>query len=65
METSDREAVKDFLAGLLERVELTLDGRKCVIRYRIRTGDSLASPRRAERIPAICVAKLLILASGG
>lgn len=57
LEQSDRESIKDFLSGLLERVEMTVDGRGCVIHYRIRTGDSLASPRRAERIPAIRVAR--------
>jgi site-specific DNA recombinase len=49
LEESDRESMKDFLAGLLERVELTLDGQECVIHYRISTGDSLASPRGIAR----------------
>jgi hypothetical protein len=52
LEQSDRESIKDFLAGLMERVELTPDGHQCVIHYRIRTGDSLASPRGFEpRLP--------------
>ena len=52
LERSDREWIKDFLAGPMERVELTPDGRQCVIHYRIRTGDSLASPRGFEpRLP--------------
>ena len=52
LEQSDRESIKDFLAGMLERIELTLDTRECVIHYRISTGDSLASPRGFEpRLP--------------
>jgi site-specific DNA recombinase len=48
LETADREGLKDFLAGLIERIDLTADGSECVIHYRINTGDKLASPRGFE-----------------
>ena len=51
-EEADREGLKDFLAGLVERIDLTADGSQCVIHYRISTGDKVASPRGFEpRLP--------------
>jgi hypothetical protein len=48
LEAADREGLKDFLAGLVEQIDLTTDGSQCVIHYRISTGDKLASPRGFE-----------------
>ena len=48
LEAADREGLKDFLTGLIERIDLTADGSECVIHYRIHTGDKLASPRGFE-----------------
>jgi hypothetical protein len=52
LEAADRESLKDFLSGLVERIDLTADASQCVIHYRISTGDSVASPRGFEpRLP--------------
>jgi len=48
LESLDREAMKDFLAGLIERIELDEAAAQCRIHYRISTGDKLASPRGFE-----------------
>ncbi len=48
LEAADREGLKEFLTGLIERIDLTADGSECVIHYRINTGDKLASPRGFE-----------------
>ncbi|MCC7483542.1 MAG: hypothetical protein IT529_01005 [Burkholderiales bacterium] len=58
-EEADREGLKDFLAGLVERIDLTADGSRCVIHYRISTGDKLASPRRAGLIPVLRISRTL------
>src|SRR5207253_7232416 len=47
----DRAAMRDSLAGLIERIEVdpaTRMGRVC---YRLTSRDTVASPRRADVIP--------------
>ncbi len=52
LEALDREALKDFLGGLVEQIELTADAAECRIHYRISTGNKLATPRGFEpRLP--------------
>jgi hypothetical protein len=60
------EDLRDFLRTIIERVELTPTAPlTCRISYKIpaASGDKVASPRRADAIPAIVVDRLLRLAA--
>ena len=52
MQHADRDALKAFLTGLLERVELDPETQFCRLHYAVRTGDFVASPRGFEPFPA-------------
>ena len=49
----EREALKDFLGGLVERIDLAGVAAQCRIHCRISTGDKLAFPRRGGDSPLI------------
>ncbi len=52
MESLDRERLKDFARGLLEKVELDVAAATFQLTYRLSAGDRLASPRGFEpRLP--------------
>ena len=55
LQTCDREALKDFLAAVLERVDLDPQAMSCQLHYRIAVAsrNKLASPREAESTPPI------------
>jgi DNA invertase Pin-like site-specific DNA recombinase len=55
MATLDRENLKDFLRGLIARVELNPADASCRIHYAIRasTGDLVASPRGTVEMPRV------------
>jgi len=59
LETSDREAMKDFLGKVLERVELDPNAMTYQLFYRISPTyrNKLASPRGAAPIPALRVSR--------
>ncbi|WP_300453175.1 D-aminoacyl-tRNA deacylase [Accumulibacter sp.] len=48
VETIDRDRLKDFVRGLLEKVEIDLDASTFRISYRLSAGDRVASPRGFE-----------------
>lgn len=51
----DRESLKDFLAGLIERIDLDPSNLSCSIHYNIpvKRGDRMASPRGFDAIPSL------------
>lgn len=59
----DREALKELIASLLEKVELCPTSQQARLHYRIAAGDLLASPRPSHQIPAIRIVRALLLAA--
>ncbi len=59
----DREAMKEMLGGLLEKVELCPTSFNSRLHYRFATGDLLASPRRSPQIPALRIVRAMLLAA--
>jgi len=55
LQACDREALKDFLAAVLERVDLDPDAMSCQLYYQISvpSRNKLASPRGSEAIPIV------------
>ena len=51
MEALDREHLKEFIRGLLDKVELDTDAATFRLSYRLTAGDRLASPRVGYSIP--------------
>ena len=48
IEALDRDRLKDFVAGLLEKVELDLQAQTLQLSYRLSAGNLVASPRGFE-----------------
>jgi hypothetical protein len=55
MESIDGECLRDFLRGLIDRIELDPLSHSCKLHYAITAarGDSMASPRGSEPIPIV------------
>lgn len=51
MESLDRDRLKDFVAGLLEKVELDAAAATFQLTYRLSAGDRVASPRLGQSNP--------------
>jgi site-specific DNA recombinase len=63
LDMSEPATVRDFIECLVEKIVLTESPRlTCYIHYRINSGDSVASPRRHDTIPAIRLIKQLLAA---
>lgn len=55
----DRGALKDMLAGMIERVELDAGTMAAQVHYRIGLADALASPRRTQDIRLRIIRQLI------
>lgn len=53
VESLDRDRLKDFVRGLLEKVEIDLAASTFQISYRLSAGDRVASPRLGQSIPGV------------
>ncbi len=64
MQDSERETLKDFVAGLVEAIYLNPADLTCRIHYRIpaKRGDKVASPRGFDSIPPFCAISSLKIA---
>ena len=51
MNSLDREHLKDFVRGLLEKVELDAEAATFQLTYRLNAGDRVASPRLGQSNP--------------
>lgn len=63
MANLDRENLKDFLRGLIARIELNPADANCRIHYAIRasTGDFVASPRGTVELPRVNIVSMVAL----
>lgn len=59
LQSVDREALKELVGGLVERIELCPTSLTARLHIKIATGDLLASPRLSQQIPAIRTVRIL------
>lgn len=59
LQAVDREALKELIGGLVERIELCPTSLTARLHIKIATGDLLASPRLSQQIPAIRTVRIL------
>lgn len=58
----DREALKELMRSVLDKIELCPTTLACRLHYRIAAGDLVASPRRSPQIPALRTVRILRIA---
>jgi hypothetical protein len=61
LQAVDREALKELIGGLVERIELCSTTLTAQLHLKFAAGDFLASPRRSQQFPALRVERLLAL----
>lgn len=58
----DREALKEMIEGMLEKVELCPTSLQARLHYRFATGELMASPRRTQEFPALRIIRKMLVA---